>query len=106
MPYTDSMVETWPFKKELAVVRGLKSSKGKKDIKNYQPDYTVPEDIEFLFFGKMDKGQRLDDMTTARDILRELEERGSVTKPRFPQATWDVSIVFVSSHVYIHFSPL
>ncbi len=92
LPYTDNMAEAWPFSRELKLVKGLGKSAGKTDLKNYQPDLEIPDEIEELVFKKMKKGVPLDDMNTARQILRDLEEMGSVTKPRFPQAVWQVTV--------------
>ena len=61
----------------------------KKDLKNYVPDYEIPDDLEDLYFPNMKKGERLDDMTTARQIVAELQD-GGITKPRFPTHVWIV----------------
>ncbi len=92
-PTVQSIEKVWPFEKEVAQVKIQKRGKALPDDKNYVEDKTIPDDIEERVFPKMNKGQRLDDMATARQIEADLNEQG-ITKPRIPHALWLVSYCF------------
>ncbi len=89
-PHVESMEKAWPFEKEVNQVKSQKRGKVLPDDKDYVQDKVIPDDIEELVFPSMKKGHRLDDMSTARQIERDLNETG-ITKPRFSLEVWQVT---------------
>ncbi len=90
---------------ELSKTKKLKTGMKHKDDPNFDgANVPFEDDIEYMVFPDMDKGEELDDMDVARTLVADLEASG-LTKPTFPRHVWDVSIFrpfwsMVSGHLH------
>ncbi len=83
----------WTYQQELKKTRALTMAKGKPSMPDFDfVNYQRPDDIETAIFGEMSKGEPIESMEEAKQLVRDLAHV-QLWMPTLPQSNWQVSVL-------------